>query len=333
MMMMMMVLATFGLATATPSWVEDVVHNFMPVTAPGAGVLSADGLWNAIQHWDASEAGKTRKFMYGTDIENKYMVAAFLANTNRESLHPFTNASLWDNNYGVSELVCDQFVGHCSGDASKDPKQCEQSFVQDPSDCSTDWGGKYGIYWGRGALQVTCRKGSGPGGTDYCAAYSDVAKYYNDYIKEKGWNSTTIKLEPWHVALDPTLAWGSAIVYWMGSAGGRCYTCHNWAQIKDFAGTIETINGGWANGEAPLSNNGPDNAQQHRIDYFIEACSLLGLDPKADGWNGLTIQDKCPCERYFASSSYCKTKYPDGTCTAAATHLPAGYPFNPSAPL
>jgi hypothetical protein len=325
-------------ASTPPKWVSTAVHHFMPTTAPGAGVLTADGLWNAIRHWDATEGGKAGKFMYGNEKENQYMVAAFLANANQESLQPFTNSSLFDKNYGVSELACNTFVGHCSTDPSKtDPKQCPDTFVQHPSDCTSSWGGTYGLYWGRGALQVTCRKGSGPGGSDFCAAYSDIAKYYSHYISERGWNSSTIELEPWRVALDPTLAWGSAIVYWMGGAGHRCYTCHQWAQIKDLAGTIETINGGWANGEAPLNNNGPNNAQQNRINGFLSVCSVIGLDPKADGWNGLTIADKCPCQRYFnpaiaggVVNGYCKSSYPSGTCTASTTHLPAGYPFNPS---
>jgi hypothetical protein len=70
------------------------------------------------------------------------------------------------------------------------------AFVQDPTPCNTSWGGDYGeltlpkiqnaescvtlagLYWGRGALQVTCRKGSGPGGSDFCPAYSMMNTYY-----------------------------------------------------------------------------------------------------------------------------------------------------------
>lgn len=51
----------------------------------------------------------------------------------------------------------------------------------------THRGGEYGLYWGRGAMQVTCRKGSGPGGSDFCPAYSDLNIYYADYLTSKGW--------------------------------------------------------------------------------------------------------------------------------------------------
>ena len=127
------------------------------------------------------------------------------------------------------------------------------------------------------------------------------------------------------MALDPTLAWGSAIVYWMNNNGHDntgCYSCHQWAQLKDFAGTIEVINGGWGNGEAPLTNGDPSR-QQDRIDGFLEVCALLGLDPVADGWNGVDAGDPCPCERYFSDPSTCTTPFPAGVCTAATIALDA----------
>jgi hypothetical protein len=100
------------------------------------------------------------------------MVAAFLANANQESLSAFAGPGQFDQNYGINELACNAFVGVCNGTNSTDPSACEDSFVQQPSGCTTSWGGKYGLYWGRGALQVTCRQGSGPGGGDFCKAYS-----------------------------------------------------------------------------------------------------------------------------------------------------------------
>ena len=138
------------------------------------------------------------------------------------------------------------------------------------------------------------------------------------------------------------------MIYWMSNTGHDntgCYTCHDWVTLKDFAGTIETINGGWGGGEAPLTNNGGAK-QLNRITFFRQACKQLGLDPEADGWNGLATTDLCPCERYFpemdpdapaitswpdansqTDGNYCRTSYPDGSCKEAATTLPAGYPF------
>jgi hypothetical protein len=182
-----------------PAWLEAAVHNFMPTSAPGAAVLTAGGLWSAIQHWDIDTPGQQRKFLSDNEVDNKYMVAAFLANTNHESLSAFSDASTFDANYGINELICNGNVGHClhgqSGDRTTDAGSCPGSFVQSPSDCTTSWGGEYGIYWGRGALQVTCRKGTGPNGSDLCPAYSDIGKYYAGYLAEHGWTLQTIEAE------------------------------------------------------------------------------------------------------------------------------------------
>ena len=183
-------------------------------------------------------------------------------------------------------------------------------------------------------------KNTAADGGDYCKAYSDISTYFGEYFKSQGWAMDVLKIEPWHVAMDSTLAWGSAMVYWMTNTGHDetgCYTCHDWAKLKDFAATIENINGGWGNGEAPLNNNcndesqdKPCNAQQYRINYFLEACEKLGLNPHEDEWNGLTLEDKMPCEKYYAGEdgAYCKTQFPKGICTNPETTLPAGYPFS-----
>ena len=80
----------------------------------------------------------------GSEKENKYQVAAFLANANQESLSAF--AYSMNPNYGINEIVCNNNVGRT------DPGTGE--FIQDPTPCSNAWGGEYGIYWGRGAMQV-----------------------------------------------------------------------------------------------------------------------------------------------------------------------------------
>ena len=66
----------------------------------------------------------------------------------------------------------------------------------------------------------------------------------------------------------------------------------------------------------------------------MRVCQALGLNPATDGWNGLTVRDECPCQRYFGTNgpAYCKEKFPAGVCTAATTHLPAGFPFDPNPP-
>jgi hypothetical protein len=179
-----------------PVWLETAVHNFMPASAPGAAVLTAGGLWSAIQHWDVDTPDQQRKFLSDSEVDNKYMVAAFLANTNHESLSAFSDANSFDSNYGINELICNGNVGHCQMDTDgKDASLCPESFVQSPSDCTTSWGGEYGIYWGRGALQVTCRKGAGPNGSDFCPAYSDIGIYYDGYLAEQGWTARTIEAE------------------------------------------------------------------------------------------------------------------------------------------
>jgi hypothetical protein len=285
----------------------DALYSLVPHDAPGLTILTPDGLWAAITHWDLSDAGAQNKFMWGTETENKYQLAAFLANANQESLAAF--AHRMNPNYGINEIVCDGNVGRV-GPAGE--------FIQDPTPCSNAWGGEYGLYWGRGAMQVTCRKGSGPGGSDFCPAYSDLNVYYKDYLTSRGWTQETIEREPYRVALDPTLAWGSALVYWMGNKGAGCYTCHQWAKLRDFAGTVETINGGWANGESPMSHP-PSSRQQNRVDGFLRATTALGLDADADGWNGLAVTQPSPCERYFLpSKQYCFEQTPPAVCAAAA---------------
>ena len=93
--------------------------------------------------------------------------------------------------------------------------------------------------------------------------------------------------------------------------------CHQWGKLKDFAGTIETINGGWVNGESPMSHP-PSTRQQNRVNAFLRISVAIGLDPHADGWNGLSISDSSPCERYLPSTAYCFEKTPPGTCATAA---------------
>jgi hypothetical protein len=107
-------------------------------------VLTAGGLWSAIQHWDADTPGQQRKFLLDSEVDNKYMVAALLANTNHESLSAFSDANTFDSNYGINELICNGNVGHCRGPLDTDTTDasiCPESFVQSPSDCTTSWGG------------------------------------------------------------------------------------------------------------------------------------------------------------------------------------------------
>jgi hypothetical protein len=294
----------------TPQWVLDALYSLVPAEAPGLTILTPDGLWNAILEWDNSPEGSLNPFLWGTDAENKYQLAAFLANTNQETLQAF--AYSMDPNYGINEIVCNGNVGYTDWSTPGAP------FVQDPTPCTSDWGGEYGLYWGRGAMQVTCRVGTGPGGSDYCAAYSDMEIFYGDYLAEKGWDLET---EPYHVALDPTLAWGSALVYWMRNVGAGCYTCHEWGKLRDFAGTVETINGGWENGEAPMSHP-PSSRQQNRVNAFITVTNTLGLNAQADGWNGLSINDPSPCEVYLPSApQYCFERSTGSICDNAS--LPA----------
>eukprot|EP01051_Picozoa_sp_SAG22_P018751 SAG22_NODE_3252_length_1829_cov_1.724277_1_plen_273_part_10 len=173
-----------GSLAPAPAWLAEAVHHFLPATAPGAAVLTADGLWSAIQHWDTdTEAGRAMPFMYSeNEADAKYMVSAFLANANHESLSAFATEANFHPDFGINELIYDAEVGHCANDADEaDPRICPGEFVQAPTDCTTSWGGEYGVYWGRGALQVTCRKGAAPDGGDYCPAYSDVARFYAGY--------------------------------------------------------------------------------------------------------------------------------------------------------
>jgi hypothetical protein len=295
-----------------PEWVADALYSLVPMDAAVLQILNPEGLWDAIYGWDTSELGSQNKMFYGTVEQNKYQLAAFLANIYVETLVAFLNEVPQGNfnpNYGLNELVCDDHVGFFDDNGT---------FVQEPSPCVDQGGGNYGLYWGRGAIQVTCRVGSAPDGGDFCPAYADLNIYYKDYIESRGWDETTIEREPYHVALDPTLAWGSAIAFWMvntGHGNTGCYTSHQWSKLQDFAGTIETINGGWANGECPLGV-----PQQRRIDAFLIATNAIGLNPRNDGWNGIQISDACPCEVYFdefGGEDLCYRNIPNGVCDAA----------------
>lgn len=235
---------------------------------------------------------------------------------------PYGNGKL-NPDYDINEIKYDEFVEHCSVNITEfDPTKCAKGdgFVQAPREFTTyrksgAISSEYGFYWGRDTIQVTCHKGRTPDGGDYCPAYSGVGTYFSRYFEAQGWPADVMKTEPWRVAMDATLAWGSAMIYWMTNNGHDdtgYYSCHQWIQLKDFAGTIEVINGGWGGGEAPLDNNcqaridsgdtykdGEYNHQQKRIKYFKQACESLDLDPEADGYNGLSIEDKVPCELYF----------------------------------
>lgn len=67
--------------------------------------------------------------MWGTEDENKYQLAAFLANANQESLSAF--AYSMDPNYGINEIVCNGNVGYTDADTGE--------FVQSPTECSNNW--------------------------------------------------------------------------------------------------------------------------------------------------------------------------------------------------
>ena len=73
--------------------------------------------------------------------------------------------------------------------------------MQDPTPYASGWGGEYGLYWGRGTIQVTCRVGTSPGRSGYCTVCSAMEIFYGDYLAEKVWDLET---EPYRVALDPT---------------------------------------------------------------------------------------------------------------------------------
>jgi hypothetical protein len=54
-------------------------------------ILNPEGLWDAIYRWDTSELGSQNKMFYGTVEQNKYQLAAFLANIYVETLVAFLN--------------------------------------------------------------------------------------------------------------------------------------------------------------------------------------------------------------------------------------------------
>jgi len=242
---------------APPDWFTKEVE---AIRLDGSdAVFSTQGLWDGISQWDAQNPDNT--FFNSDETANEVMLAAFLGNVAQE-----TGGLVF-----ASELAPPDFSSPCTIESGN---------------CAAD----YGIYFGRGALQVTCW-----GGT-YCANYADTAEVYG---------ISDMETNPDQVATNPTLAWGSAIVFWMTNEGvGSNGPAAKWPPQNNFGGTYATINGAL---ECPPANpEGVDDSRvANRIKNFENACAAVGLD--CSGFN-------MTCPSSGGSSGTCSAN-PDWACT------------------
>lgn len=183
---------------------------FNAVATSGAtdAAYTAEGLLDAINAWDASQS---TKFWTGSDpttltLQDKVMLAAFLGNTGHES----------DNFKAVNEYGCPS-QGYESQDA------CYKGCATEPcgpGSATPAWG-NYGVYYGRGAIQLT---------HDY--NYKAFASAVGD---------SNIVSNPKVVAQcapGSCYVWQSAVWFWSQQAAASISQ-----QPYSFAGTIKAING------------------------------------------------------------------------------------------
>ncbi|MEM9462466.1 MAG: glycoside hydrolase family 19 protein [Myxococcota bacterium] len=108
-------------------------------------------------------------------------------------------------------------------------------------------------YYGRGPIQLSWNY-------NYCAAGAALG--------------LNLQANPDLVAQDATVAWQTALWFWMTSTGAGTSTCHD-AMVggSGFGQTIQTINGA-------LECGGGNPAQvQSRIDTYLSITAVLGVDP------------------------------------------------------
>lgn len=197
-------------------------------------MFTNDGLYQAINEFDLfASANQKPTFFTDDDTVNKIRLAALLGNVRQETGQLQFNVELAPPAYSQP---CTIASGLCA-----------------PS---------YGIYFGRGALQMTCWGGV------YCSAYADTATFYG---------ITDMETNPDQMASNPVLAWGSAVIYFMTNTGyGNQGPAVNWIAKHSFGGTYATINGGLecVENSAGIS----DTRVSHRIDGFLKACAAANVD-------------------------------------------------------
>jgi len=110
-----------------------------------------------------------------------------------------------------------------------------------------------GEYFGRGPLQISWNY-------NYCAAGSALGIDLVD--------------NPDLVSTNATVAWQTAIWFWMTSTGATSTTCHSAIDNgTGFGETIQIINGG-------LECNGGNPADvQDRVNFYNQFCGTLGVSP------------------------------------------------------
>jgi len=227
--------------SSMPKWFEDEVAAIR--VADSASVFTTKGLWDGIQEYD--KANPEHAFFGNDENINKVQLAAFLGNVAQET----------------GGLKYPQELDHKTNEPCSIKK----------GNCAE----KYGKYFGRGALQVTCWEGQ------LCANYLDLEKVFG--VKD-------IANNPGQVATNPLLAWGSAILYWTTNKGfGTLGPASKYPPMKDFGGTYATINGGQ---ECPPPTGGnpmgvKDPRVANRIAQFKKACKAADID--CDNYN-----DECP---------------------------------------
>ena len=221
-----------------------------------AKLYTTESLLHIINEWDGNASNSGNNFFYSTNqINNIRVLASFFAQGQSES--GFTK-----NGSGVgNENRCKDYDDYADDSANKQTTKCPAFKYA------------YGIYWGRGFLQLTCWGGN------YCPNYENV----NDYYKNKNINgvkllpnTTTLKEYPNLVAHNSYLAWGSGLYYFMKQPGLSTKTPIEWIKtinnieytnineynrqnIDAFIGTYESINDCLA-----CSNE----AKQSRIDRY-----------------------------------------------------------------
>ena len=242
----------------------DLINKYLENNV-SAKLYTTESLLHIINEWDGNASNSNNKFFNSTNpINNIRVLASFFAQGQSESL--FTK-----NGGGVgNENRCKDYDDYADDSANE---YANKKTTKCPA-----FNYAYGIYWGRGFLQLTCWGGN------YCSNYENV----NDYYKNKNINgvtllpnTTTLKEYPNLVAHNSYLAWGSGLYYFMKQPGLSTKTPIEWIKtinnieytnindynqqnIDAFIGTYESIN------DCLACSNEAKQSRIDRYNFYVE---------------------------------------------------------------
>ena len=159
----------------------DLINKYLENNNGEGELYTTESLLHIINEWDGNTLNSSNKFFYSTNpINNIRVLASFFAQGQSESGFTKDGGGVGNEDKCFSPTDYDDYP-------KKQTQICDD----------------YGIYWGRGFLQLTCWGGN------YCPNYKNV----NDYYKSKNINDIillsdkNLKDYPNLVAHNSYLAW------------------------------------------------------------------------------------------------------------------------------